>query len=67
MTRRFFRKKIREGEKENKTHRRDRVDKDQAEKEDGMFDELPGVQNAHGFECDIEEGSRSYEKILEKK
>ena len=27
MTGRFFRKKIREGKKENKTHRRDRVDK----------------------------------------
>ena len=67
MTRRFFRKKIREGKKENKAHRRDRVDKDQAEKEDGMSDELPGVQNAHGIKCDIEEGSRTNEKILEKR
>ena len=32
-----------------------------------MSDELPGVQNAHGIKCDIEEGSRTYEKILEKR
>ena len=40
--------------------------KTKLEKEDGMSDELPGVQNAHGIQCDIEEGSKTYEKNLEK-
>lgn len=41
--------------------------KTKLEKEDGMSDELPGVQNAHGIQRDIEEGSRTYEKNLEKR
>lgn len=41
--------------------------KTKLEKEDGMSDELPGVQNAHGIQCDIEEGSKTYEKNLEKR
>ena len=41
--------------------------KTKLKKEDGMSDELPGVQNAHGIQRDIEEGSRTYEKNLEKR
>ena len=41
--------------------------KTKLKKEEGMSDELPGVQNAHGIQCDIEEGSKTYEKNLEKR
>lgn len=60
MTRRFLGKASEKEKQKSEAHRRGRVDKSQAAKEDGRSDELPVVQNAHGIECDIEEASRTY-------